>query len=127
MSITVKAKATPERSITWFEEGGLQVAVALDPDPSLLGEPGEQVAPPFPVAQLLEDATLNAAGGPWKAEALLDRLTPAVLADMLHDPGPGPEVTRQVPLSADVSAEVTVRRMVEPGGPLFYQLWIESF
>lgn len=128
MGITAVSEATPARSISWFRgEEGEHVYAALDPAPALLEGTGEPVAPPFPVAQLLEDAALNAAGEPWKAEALLARLTPEALADMLHDPVPGTEVTRQVPLSADVSAEVTVRRMVEPGGPLFYQLWIESF
>lgn len=100
---------------------------ALDRAPALFVGTGEPVAPSFPVAQLLEDAALNAAWEPWKAEALLAHLTPAVLVDMLHDPGPGPEVTRQVPLSADVSVEVTVWRMEEPGGPSFYQLWVASF
>lgn len=128
MGITAVSEATPARSISWFRgEEGEHVYAALDPDPDLLGEPGEPVAPPFPVAQLLEDTALNAAGEPWKAEALLAHLTPAVLADMLHEPGPCPEVTRQVPLSAGVSVEVTVRRMVEPGGPLFYQLWVAAF
>ena len=88
MSISVKAKATPERSITWFEEGGHHVAVELDPGPGPID---------VPVDQLLEDAAINAGWEPWKAEALLGQLTPAVLADMLHEPGSGSEVTRQVP------------------------------
>jgi hypothetical protein len=128
MSITAVSEATPARSISWFRGAeGEHVYAALDRAPALFEGTGEPVAPPFPVAQLLEDAAINAAGEPWKAESLLAHLNPAVLADMLHDPVPGPEVTRQVPLSAGVSVEVTVRRMVETGGPLFWQLWIASF
>lgn len=118
MGITAVSEATPARSISWFEEGGHHVAVALDPSPGPID---------VPVAQLLEDAALNAAEEPWKAEALLARLTSAVLADMVNDPANHSAVTRPVPLSADVSVEVTVRRVVEPGGPRFHQLWIASF
>lgn len=127
MSITAVSKATPSHSISWFEDGVRQVAVALGATPEPLGEPGKPVAPPFPVAQLLEDAALNAAGEPWKAEALLAHLTPAVLADLLHDPANHSAVTRQVPLSADASVEVTVHRMLGEGETLFCQLWVAAF
>lgn len=47
------------------------------------------------MAQLLEDAAINAGWEPWQVEALLDHLTPAVLADMVNDPADRSAVTRQ--------------------------------
>lgn len=118
MGITAVSEATPARSISWFEEGGHHVAVALDPSPGPID---------VPVAQLLEDAAINAGWEPWKAEALLAQLTPTVLAAMSSDPVDSLTVTRQVPLTAGVSVEVTVCRMLGEGGPRFHQLWIASF
>ena len=105
MSVTAVSEATPTRSLSWFEEDGAQLFVALPKVQALVGEPGEPVAPPLPVAELLGEAAVNAASEPWRAEALLARLTPEALTDMLHAPGGGAEVTRQVPLSVGQSLQ----------------------
>lgn len=132
MSVSAVSEATPTRSLSWFEGGGAQLFVALPQVQALVGEPGEPVAPPLPVAELLEDAAINAAGEPWRAEALLAHLTPEALTDMLHAPGSGTEVTRQVPLSAGQSVEVKVHRLPvsdddDAAGWLFQQLEVAAF
>ena len=74
------------------------------------------------MAQLLEDAAINAGWEPWQVEALLDHLTPAVLADMVNDPADRSAVTRQ----PSPPPEVAVHRMPEKGEMWFWQLWTES-
>lgn len=136
MSVTVVRKGSPSHSLSWFSEtrGGNPVPVSLAAYSALLGEPG---AADLPVAELLEGAAVNAADdaaddAAWRAEALLSRLTPTLLADMTADPSDDTEVTRQVPLSANQSVEVTVHRESVNAddlrdGWLFQQLVVASF
>lgn len=131
MSMFAVPEATTTHSLSWFSDarGGDPVPVSLAAYHALVGEPGGEE---LPLAELLGDAAVNAAGETWRAEALLTHLTPTLLADMTADPSDDTEVTRQVPLSASQSVKVTVHR--EPANEddadavwLFRELWVARF